>query len=141
MAASVETYVTERRADLTRLPDDLSEYELYDVYTYHLKPGHHGQFVEAYGKGFEAIVQETDDRYYVMLTMVNGAMEGDARVVVPHKRWADFETLDPSRAEIIQSVYGEETARQLYDQLFNAYRSSTNYVVRIRPELSVEGQR
>jgi hypothetical protein len=140
MVASTETYVTERDTSLTHLPDDLSEYDLFDVYTYRIKPGHRGEFVEAYGKGFEAITQETDDRYYAMLRVRNGAHQGDTRVVVPRAGWADFETPDPTRSEIIREVYGQEEARQAYDQLNGAYRAYENLVARYRPGLSVDAQ-
>jgi hypothetical protein len=140
MVASAKTYVTERDTSLTHLPDDLSDYNLFDVYTYQIKPGHQDEFVEAYGKGFEAIMQATDDRYYALLRVRNGAHEGDTRVVILRKGWADFETPNPSRPEIIQNAYGKETSAQLYEQLNGAYRSSRNLVGRFRPDLSVDGQ-
>jgi hypothetical protein len=141
MAASTKTYVTKRDTSLTHLPEDLSEYDLYDVHTYRIKPGHHGEFVEAYRKGFEAIMQETDDRYYALLRIDHGANAGDIRVVVPRTGWADFKTPDPSRFEITREVYGEEQAGEIFDQFYDAYRASKSQVAQYRPGLSVQAER
>jgi hypothetical protein len=140
MAASTSSSIVELDTSLTHLPDDMSEYHLIEVTSYRLKPGHGQDFVEALEKAFQAVTQETEERYLGTAHVVNGAEADHVRLVVPHTSWADFKAPDRTVEDILVEVYGEDETEQLFEQFGNAYSSSYNMVVRYRPELSVEAQ-
>lgn len=140
MVASTSSIISAIDTSLSHLPEDPSGYTLLEVNSYKLEPGNAGEFYEAHEKFFQAITQETEERYIGTVDVLNGAEDDYVRLVYPHTSWADFEAPDRSGGDIIESVYGEEEAEQLYEQFGNGFRSTYNMVLRYRPELSVEAQ-
>lgn len=133
---STKAYIAETDTALTYARQ--GDYNLFDVTTYKLKPGHVDDWFDAVGQITEAAEQQNFSGYAEIIDIVAGAGDSHARIVGLNENWADFEQPDPSLLEVIQKVYGEKKASEIVDQFTNAYSGTYNMVVRSRPELSVE---
>jgi hypothetical protein len=140
MTASISSSIVKMDTSLTHWPEDPSGYNLIEVNGYRIKPGHGEEFYESLKTVFQAVNQETGDRYIGTANILNGAEDDYIRLVFPHKNWADFEAPERSAMDIVEEVHGEDKAERLVEQFGSSVRSSYNMVVRYRPELSVGDQ-
>jgi hypothetical protein len=122
-----------------RLPDDMDAYNLFQVITWHLKPGSDGAFNEAVGKYHAAITEADYPMYYVFLNNVAGAEDGPAVVgVFLSENWAAFGEGDDGDLEaLLLEKYGEEGLMEIGEQFQNSIEAISAQIVRIRRDLSI----
>lgn len=137
--AGQKAYVEAVDTAVVRWPEDAEGYRLYQVDTYHLKPGAGEDWYGAVQQVHDAIVQEEAAGFYHSVSYPVAGSSGWARLVFPYQSWADFEQPDPTLEEVLSAAHSEEEVQQIFDSFSDAYQSMHSMVVRYRPDLSVEG--
>lgn len=132
--------VEETMTDLTRWPENSSEYRLISVDTYGLDREHAGGFFELLEKEHEAMAEQDYPQYQAVIDVLNGKDDPKFHVLTLYKNWADFATPEQSMGELMEEAYGEDEVDDLVEQFRKAISSHRNVVLRYRPDLSVEGQ-
>ena len=119
-----------------RLPESFENIQLYAVITWHLLPDKVQDFQEAIGQVHDAIVQTDWPTHYAFASPVNGADGPQMSLVIFHENWADFEEPEKTFDQMLAEVYGEE-AGAIFEKFAASYRWEENFILRIRPDLSV----
>jgi len=127
--------------DTTKLrwPADASEYTLFQIVEYHLKPDRTEQFNVAMNKIHSAIAQQNYPVYYAFVSPVVGETGPTTTIVFPFRNWSEFEEPDQPIAAMLAEVYGAEEAAGIFAELANGFTAIESRVLRLRPDLSVTG--
>lgn len=131
-------YIVAVDTALMRLPEDMEQPQLVSVDTYYLTAGGAQDWWDAAEKFHEAIAGEDAAGYRYALLSPEAGASGWARVVDFHENWASFAPPERSFEELMQSVYGEEQAQEIFDRFSSSFHRVESMVVRYRPDLSVE---
>ena len=137
LTASASMVITNSDTTKMRLPDDLDEYNMLNVVTWMLKPGHEVAFNEAIDKYVTAITEADAPIYYVFINPVAGSIGPSITAVIFEKNWAGFEEGDPSMNELMTEKYGEDGFAEIVEQLTSSIVSEETQIVRRRPDLSI----
>lgn len=129
--------ITRGRPDVSSLPEDPSQMQLFSVIVYRLKPGTMQEFWEVVGRFHEAIVRAEVPVHYGFDSVVAGGSGPEVHLVVMHPDWADFREPEPNVGQALRDAYGEEEAAALGERFSGLVDSVQNMVVRYRPDLSV----
>ena len=121
----------------TRLPEDLDEYNLFNVITWTLAPGGGAAFNEAVDKYHAAITEADAPLYYVFVNPIAGTTGPSITGVFFEKNWAGFGPSDPTMGDIMTAKYGEDGFAAIQEQLNSAIVSSESQILRIRRDLSI----
>lgn len=133
---SISSVITAADTAHQRLPESFETIQLYSVITWYLKPDKVQDFQEAIDK-IQGAAEQTDwPARYAFVSTVNGADGPQRSVVLFYENWAAFEGPEKTFDEMMGEVYGEE-AEAIFRKFSESYRWSESYVLRIRPDLSV----
>lgn len=133
---SVSSVITAADTAHQRLPESFENIQLYSVITWHLEPDKVQDFQEAIDRIHAAIGQTDWPARYAFVSPANGADGPQTSIVLFYENWAAFRGPEKTFDEMMQEAYGEE-AEAIFQKFSGSYRWSESYVLRIRPDLSV----
>ena len=124
--------------DLSRLPESMDPYTLFNVTVFHLKPDQQMAFGEAIGKYKQVIMDNNFPFYWVVNFPAAGADGPTMALVMFAETWAEMAE-DPAVEAALVEELGEEGAMELFEQFSGAFHSFENYIGMLRPDLSGGG--
>lgn len=140
-AVNMDPYVeSETNAFYVFLPavsrQELGDFLLYEVISFHLNPGSANDFVAVLGRIHEAIAKTHWVPGYEWYVLANGGEQPGFVLVVPRRNWAAFAPPAESLEAMLAEVYGREEAASLLGRFFGAVHCQRSEVVQSRPELA-----
>jgi hypothetical protein len=130
--------VDQSNAELSRLPESMDPYTLFNATVFHLKPDQIMAFTEAIGT-YKQLIEDHDFSFYWVVQSQVAGTEGPTMALVGFaENWAEMAE-DPALEEAMMEDLGEEAAMALMQQFSGAYHYSENYIVMLRPDLSSGG--
>jgi hypothetical protein len=130
--------VDQSNAELSRLPESMDPYTLFNATIFYLKPDQVMAFSEAVGTYKQLIVDHDFPFYWSVHAQVAGT-EGPTMAVVGFaENWAEMAE-DPAVEQAMLEDMGEEAAMALMEQFTGSYHYTKNYIVMLRPDLSSGG--
>lgn len=133
---SISSWISETDTAHARIPESMENIQLFQVITWHLKPDKGQDFEDAIDKFHDAIVQTDWPVHYVFGSPVVGADGPQTSLVLFYENWAAFEGPEKEFGEMMAEVYGEE-AGEIFQKFSGSIAWSESFVLRIRPDLSV----
>lgn len=133
---SVSSVITAADTAHQRFPESFENIQFYEILTWHLKPDRVQDFQEVIDQIHDAIVQTDWPARYGFFSPVVGADGPRVSLVLFFENWADFESPETSFEEMMAEVYGDE-AGAIVEKFASSFRWEESYVLRIRPDLSV----
>ena len=135
LVEEVWNLIDQENAELSRLPETMDAYTLFNVSVFYLKPDQLMAFSEAVGKYKQVVIDHDFPFYWVVQTAVAGA-DGPAMALVGFaESWADMAE-DPAMEAAVVDTYGEEGAQELFQQFYGSFHYFENYIGALRPDLS-----
>ena len=134
---SFQAAIHEVSLELSRLPKNLNEYPLLEVFAYYLKPDGPEGFFGALGKIHQAIVQTEWPAYYHFEMVRSGGFAPKVYLVIWHNNWADFKDPEKSMDEILVEVHGAEETAEIMKMFSESVHKMDSMVLVMRPDLSV----
>ena len=119
-------------------PDSATPSKFSDIITYHVRPGHGGDFDSAIARVNDAVQKTKWPVNYFVYALVSGGASGTYVLVFPHANWADFEDkpdLKPFR-DMLKDAFGQSEADSIIKRFDASIDSETSAIVKFRPELS-----
>ena len=138
LVEEVWNLIDQEDSELSRLPENMDPYTLFNVSVFYLKPDQIMAFSEAVGKYKQVILDHDFPFYWVVQSAVAGA-DGPAMALVGFaERWADMAE-DPAMEAALVETYGEDGAQELFQQFYGSFHYFENYIGMLRPDLSGGG--
>lgn len=133
---SISSVITIADTAHRRLPESFENIQLYSVITWYLKPDKVQDFQSAIGQIHDAIVQTDWPARYAFASVASGAAGPQTSLVLFYEDWAAFEEPETTFDQMLAEVYGEE-AGAIFEKFAASYRWEESFIMRIRPDLSV----
>lgn len=133
---SISNMITVADTAHQRLPESFENIQLYSVITWHLDPERTQDFEEAIDQIHDAIVQTGWPVHYSFVSPVNGTGGPRRSLVLFYEDWAAFEGPETTFDEMMGEVYGDGAAA-IFEKFSGSFRWEESFVLRIRPDLSV----
>jgi hypothetical protein len=137
----VEEYcnvIDQEDSELSRLPENMDSYTLFNVSVFHLKPDQIMAFSEAIATYKEIIVEHDFPFYWVVQSTVAGADGPTMSLVGFAESWADMAE-DPAMEAAMMETLGEEGAQELFQQFYGSFHYFENWIGMLRLDLSSGG--
>ncbi|MGD2121075.1 MAG: hypothetical protein PVJ76_04995 [Gemmatimonadota bacterium] len=130
--------VDQENGELSRYPEDMAPYTLFNVTIFYLKPDQMMAFSEAIGK-FRQVIIDHDFPFYWSIQSAAAGADGPAMAFVGFAQdWAEMAE-DPAVEQAMLEDLGEEGAMELMQQFSGAYHYFENYIGVARPDLTGGG--
>ena len=130
----IEHYITEDDLDHSNWVE-AADYRYFQVESFKIKPGGHGEMVEALDKVHKAAVAGKFPRSYAISYTTGG--DGGMTVVFPYKSYADMQEPDPPFMKVLSTHLGsEDAAKKTMQQLNASFEETKTTIYVVRPDLS-----
>lgn len=138
LVEEVWNLIDQDNGELSRLPEDIEPYTLFNVSVFHLKPDQMTAFSEAVGKMKQVVIDHDFPFYWGAQVQVAGTEGPSMALVGWAESWADMAE-DPAMEAAVVETFGEDGAQELFKQFYGSFHSFVNFIGMKRPDLSSGG--
>jgi len=139
--ARIQSSVSQVMPTLSNWPADAPDYQLFMIFTYHIKQGHAARFNRS-AKAVGDILREANWPYHwAFLNLISGGAVPTAVLVLPQKNWASMADPDPGMFEVLSAKVGPEAAIEMFDDFSDTIASAHVHMLQWLPQYTVEGAR
>jgi len=138
LVEEVWNLIDQDNGELSRLPEDIEPYTLFDVTVFNLKPDQMTAFSEAVGKMKQVVVDHDFPFYWGAQVQLRGTEGPSMALVGWAESWADMAE-DPAMEAAVVETFGEDGAQELFEQFYGSFYSFTSFIGMKRPDLSTGG--
>jgi hypothetical protein len=137
--AKISSWMGEDQAAISHWPEDAPDYQLFQLYTYRLKPGHMQRFMDATTSIVEALKEAKWPYHWSFIEHLTGSSVPSVMLVLPATKWADMKEPSPNVLEAVAGVRGKEKAAALFAAMSETFAQTDAVVVRLLPHYGVKG--
>ena len=135
---SVVTRYWEYMPKLSKPPDSQEPSKFSQIVTFHVRPGHDGDFHSAIVRITEAIQKTNWPVHYLWYALASGGPTGTYVLVEPHPNWADFEEKPGMKPfeEMLKDAFGQDEAESIIKRVDSSIEAESSELIQLRPDLS-----
>ncbi|MGH8495316.1 MAG: hypothetical protein ACREVN_04215 [Gammaproteobacteria bacterium] len=133
---SYESWISQTVETLEFWPED-TQFELFQAFTYHVKPGFERQFDEAAKMVHDGLVKVSWNEPHSFDRLISGAGGYLMTLVLPYRNFADMAEPEKTFDEALAEAYGEKRAGELMMQIAESYGEVEEVLVRVDREHSI----